>query len=209
LPPVTPAVVQQARPVESTAALESGKRLVRREDGTLVEAETESDNQDEQRTRDVELQREAERLALLKKEALRLEKERRDAERQLARQRAAREALERKARMEKKRIQAAREAVEKVAVEREHVAKQLSQVTRPVVIERIPVEPVAPEPLPIVAEPPAAPVGAAEPPVASLEPVAVEQPPVQAAAEPKNSGEVQFLNNPCQGPTARFMSTCR
>jgi len=165
----------------------------------------------------LELRREAERLAQLKREADRLQSERRAAEKVLAEQRRARQLLERKARLEREKILQSQRAMEKMARERARAEQELRAVvleTESLNREATPANAVTMEnngqmPLVEVAEvashesPRVGPVGAPEAGTVSLadEVVAVETAETPGPAE-------QFLSNPCNGPTARFMSTC-
>ncbi|MDT8387191.1 MAG: AAA family ATPase [Thiogranum sp.] len=106
--------------------------------------------------RDDAPQRESERLARIREEAARMERERRVAERRLAEQLKTRLALEQKARIENERMLKARDEAERLAAERARAARDT-----------------VPSPVPSI------------------------------ATEP-----TRFQANPCEGPSARFMSTC-
>jgi hypothetical protein len=144
------------------------------------------------------LQREAQHIARLQAESRRLEEERRAAERQLAAQREARLALERKARLERERIRDAKKVVEKVAEERAGVTARLD-ATLDTLAPGAPAEPVH-----------AAPVTSSPPPQEAA--VAEAKNSAAPAGQSRDDGPVaesaSFLANPCNGPTARFMSTC-
>lgn len=71
------------------------------------------------------LQREAERVQQLRREAQRLEQQRRAAEKRLARQRVKRQALEREARIQQQRVQATRKINEPVDFDRVQAVKSL------------------------------------------------------------------------------------
>jgi len=166
------------------------------------------------------LRREAERLARLKQEADRLESERRAAQKALAEQRRARLALEQKARLERKKIVESQQAMEKMASERVRAEQELKAVVLEteslnrreapkdaITVEKdrqIPVvelsEVASHEPLRV------GPASAPETVLTSVNSVnkeAVVAETAEISTEPE-----QFLSNPCNGPTARFMSTC-
>jgi hypothetical protein len=128
------------------------------------------------------LQREAERLVRIKAEAEKLASERRAAERRLAQEKAARVAAERKARIERERLLAAKVAARQAADARVRAERQAQEQA--------------------AGQPAAAPKTVADRPT----PLTKATPTV---ADSLASDPVVFTNNPCNGPTARFMSTCR
>jgi len=141
-----------------------------------------------------ELRREAEEITRLKKEFDRMERERRAVEKQLVKQRAARTELERTALLEQEKLTAARETVKKLAKER--VARM--ELERKVRLDQ--------EKLAMARE-------AAK--KLANERTRTEQRQVEAAAAPPEATigahdkDVEFAANPCDGETARFLSTCR
>ena len=134
--------------------------------------------------------REAEdRLARERAARQALEQERRQAEQKLARERAARAELERKARLEKKRLLQAKQAAEQASLDRARAEAELADANARAAAEAQAAE--------LAAQ-------------ATPEPVVV-----QTTADDRESSQQQgtgsgsFSSNPCEGPSARFLSTCR
>ena len=159
----------------------------------------------EEQRREQALQREAQRLQQLQQEAQRLEQERQAAERELARQRVQRQALEHEARMEQQRQQAARAVIEQQAKAERLRAKKPPAVVKP---HTPAVSPPALAPSAVAAGDghQRVPAPALDQSVGQSRPAAVDPATAEALAEPD---PVRFSSNPCNGPTARFMSTCR
>ena len=153
---------------------------------------------------DAEVQRAMQRIEELKRQAELLARERRATAQQLAAERRARERLEHSARAERERIRAAERAI---AAGRESLAEELQ---RP-----LPDDTAAPKandnaPLPALQVPPAQTSKLAE-----LAQDKARTPPnpqgtltgrPAAAAAPRQDD--RFVPNPCNGPTAKFMTTC-
>jgi len=137
-----------------------------------------------------------------------LARERRDAERRLAQQRSAREAAERKARIEQQRLQAARDAARRAAEDRARTERLLQATEKSV--HAVPVQSVS---RPAPADNPTAAPGERADTQGDVPSAAA--PGTRASAGSGNAegddhqAAVEFSNNPCKGPTARFMSTCR
>lgn len=136
----------------------------------------------EEQQRAAELNRQAEQTARLKQESARMEREQLAAEQRLEEQRAARKELERKARLESQKMAAAKQAAKKLAEQRSRSGARLpaTSASGPAAYEEDDGEAVV-----LDAK-------------ASLS---------RDAATPAE--EVGFTANPCHGPTARFLSTCR
>jgi hypothetical protein len=153
---------------------------------------------------DAEVQRAMQRIEELKRQAELLARERRATAQQLAAERRARERVEHSARAERERIRAAERAI---AAGRESLAEELQ---RP-----LPDDTAAPKandnaPLPALQVPPAQTSKLAE-----LAQDKARTPPnpqgtltgrPAAAAAPRQDD--RFVPNPCNGPTAKFMTTC-
>lgn len=118
-----------------------------------------------------------------------LEQERRAAEQKLAREREARAELERKASLEKQRLLQARQAAEQASLDRARAEAELEQANAR------------------AAAASEAPAAVAEPSVA--EPVTPERIAPETDAPQQAAGGSSFSSNPCDGPSAKFLSTCR
>ncbi len=133
--------------------------------------------------RDDTLQRESERLARAREEVARMERERREAERRLAEQLRARLAMEQKARIENERMLKARAEAERLAAER--AAADRDATSFPAQVQQAP----------------ATAALATQPQISDA--------PEKGEPEPAVTTEpTRFQANPCEGPSARFMSTC-
>lgn len=174
---------------------------------------------------EAELRREQERLSRVKEEAKRLKRERLAAERKLAEQRKARQALEQQARREREQQRHTRsdQALRAPAPARER-AQATASSTQAGEDTETPVRGfvLAPAQQPkeaAVAARDAQPSTAPQPPVATpevsapadavavVEPLPEEPEQADTGLAAKAASE-KFLANPCNGPTARFMSTC-
>lgn len=119
-----------------------------------------------------------------------LEQERHQAQQKLARERKARAELERKARLEKQRLLQAKRAAKQADLDRARVEAELAEAN-------------------------ARAAAAREAEVAKAAAQATAEPvTVQAAQEPRQdpqqgTADSSFSSNPCDGPSARFLSTCR
>ena len=201
---------QANQPEESSPAQQDDRRFSVSNSADPVKRATEKDSEVEDvlaqkvakaeaaaQQRAAELSREAERIARLKIESDRMERERYAAENRLAKQHAARLGLERRARLEQKKMAAAREAAKKLAEERLQAEKRQAEAAATLSAQ---------------------PNGATE--------VGVETKSVDGAADllvttapdgdadsaivlEEKEESVEFAANPCNGPTARFLSTCR
>jgi uncharacterized protein YdaU (DUF1376 family) len=164
-------------------------------------------------TQTAELKQQAEQLEQLRLNAEKLAREREAAERRLAQEQAARKAAERRARIERERLQTAQAAARRAREERQlqeaaaaraaaaqqpAPARQSAVVAAPVVLPVAGTETVS---APVVAEAPLQPAAAA-----SRSSVAV---PAETRAAVAEKEKVEFSIDPCNGPKARFMSTCR
>jgi hypothetical protein len=215
---------------------EAEKTARQKQESDRIERERRAAEQKLAKQREAELKREAEKTARLKQESDRMKRERRAAEQRLAKQREARKELERKARLERKKMGAAKEAAKKLAEERIRAAARLSETAA---AKSLPQEPVRPGKAPasfqetgpsaydeddgdaIVLETKArlasdAPesvvkagsvdAGASFP---DTSPPAYDEDDGDAIVQSDMDEAVEFAANPCQGPTARFLSTCR
>ncbi|HED18029.1 MAG TPA: hypothetical protein ENI74_00805 [Gammaproteobacteria bacterium] len=203
--------------------LERKARLEREEIATAKAAAAEKAAQQ----RAAALSRQAEATARLKKESDRMEREQRAAERRLAKQRAARKELERRARLEREKMAAAKQAAEKLARERPLAttvssgkAAQEPVPRKPVQTGRAPVSLLESEVPSYDEDDGDAIILDVKARFASENAREVVTSPVRSAATPaegdgeaivqtENEGEAEFAANPCNGPTARFLSTCR
>ncbi len=211
-------VADSADPVENGAGKNSETEAV------PVQKAAEAERAAQQRKD--ESRREAEKIARLKKqESDRMARERRAAEQRVARQRAAREALEHKAIQDRKKMAEAREAAKKLAEERTRAESRLSEASA---VKSSAQEPARPgkalagflEPGPsaydeedgdaIVQDTKARLASdAAESIVKAESADAVASLPDTPPAVYDKDEAVEFAANPCRGPTARFLSTCR
>ncbi|GMQ87799.1 MAG: hypothetical protein BMS9Abin08_1007 [Gammaproteobacteria bacterium] len=204
------------------------------EEDVSVQKAAEAERAAQQRT--AELRREAEKTARLKQESDRMERERRVAEQRLAKQRAARKELERKARLEREKMVTAREAAKKLAEERTRAESRLSEASAVKSSAQEPARPgkalagfLEPEPSAydeedgdaIVQDTKARLASDAAESIVKAESVeaVADLPDTPPAAYDADDGDaiiqddkdeaVEFAANPCRGPTARFLSTCR
>ncbi|GMQ83743.1 MAG: hypothetical protein BMS9Abin06_0482 [Gammaproteobacteria bacterium] len=212
-------VADSADPVENGAGKNAETEAV------SVQKAAEAERAAQQRS--AELRREAEKIARLKQESDRLARERHAAEQRLARQRAAREVLERKAIQDRKKMAEAREAAKKLAEERTRAESHLSEASAAKSSAQEPARPgktlagfLEPEPSAydeedgdaIVQDTKARLASDAAEPIVKAESVDAvaglpDTPPVAYDAD--DGDAVEFAANPCRGPTARFLSTCR
>jgi hypothetical protein len=123
------------------------------------------------------------RLELERREREALERKRRDAEDLLAKQKARRAEVERQARLEEEKLERARQTAITAEEERTRAEAQARAAASR--------DAEAPEPVEVIE---AFPEEAAE---------TVSRP------EPTATGKSGFSTNPCDGPTAKFLSTCR
>jgi hypothetical protein len=120
----------------------------------------------------------------------RLAQERRQAEQRLAQERAARAELERKAKLEKQRLLRAKQAAEQAALDRARAEAELAEVNARAAAG---------------SEAQAAESAAS----ATPDPVAVQTTSDAVASPQGDATDSSFSSNPCDGPSARFLSTCR
>jgi type II secretory pathway predicted ATPase ExeA len=153
---------------------------------------------------DAEVQRAMQRIEELRRQAELLARERRATAQQVAAERRARERLEHSARAERERIRAAERAV---AAGRESLAEELQ---RPLADHTAPPNANDNMPLPVLQVPPAQTserAGAAQDDAATPpDPEGTLSGRRAAAAAPRQDD--RFVPNPCNGPTAKFMTTC-
>ncbi|MCO6413847.1 MAG: AAA family ATPase [Thiogranum sp.] len=215
-------VQQEAEPAATTVAAAAGAN------DTATESAADVNRQEAEAAaaaQEAELRREQQRLARVKEEAERLKRERLAAERKLAEQRKARQALEEQARREREKLRQAR-SDEKLSAPAP--APQQTQTTvssaragagAGTQIQGFFLAP-AQEPAKAAVEarderPSAAPQAPAATPEISARAddvtAAGDQSGAPAEADVEDTaqaGSKKFLANPCNGPTARFMSTC-
>ncbi len=153
---------------------------------------------------DVALQREMERIDELKRQAGRLARERRAAAQQLAAERRARERFERSARAERERIRTAERGLADVAAERgwEFNRSMRDDTAQPAAHPGAPQPTLQRTPAQTAKFADSAQDGSA---TAANHGGTFYRQPAAAAAKRRDD---RFVPNPCDGPTARFMTTC-
>ena len=120
----------------------------------------------------------------------RLAQERRQAEQRLAQERAARAELERKAKLEKQRLLRAKQAAEQAALDRARAEAELAEANARAAAS-------------------SAAQAAESAASATPDPVAVQTTSDAVASPQGDATDSSFSSNPCDGPSARFLSTCR
>ncbi|MCO6413848.1 MAG: hypothetical protein J5I92_14000 [Thiogranum sp.] len=214
------AAAEDAHAVERQSELEAMRQqkeerlLEIKQEAIRVERERlEAEQQLEaERAARAELERERlaaeQRLEAERQARLALEAQRREAEQKLARERAAREALEQQAKLEQEKLMRARQEAELVARERAQADAQRQAAEASAAVDA---QPDAAE------EPVAAESGVAAQNQPAAEPTALPVPETSSgslsdpavAAELADPDAKKFSSNPCAGPSARFLSTCR
>jgi len=219
------------RAAELSRQAEDTARLKKESDRMERERRVAEQRLAKQRSARKELERKArlerEKMAVAKKEAA---AQQRAAEQRLTKQRAATQELERKARMESEKMVAAKEAAKKLAEERALASSDSSGKTAKKPVPQARVQTGKAHAGLVEAEVAAydeddgdaivqAVVLDAKASLASEDSPGVPASPVKSAATLAESdgdaivqtdkGQVEFAANPCNGPTARFLSTCR